>query len=86
MFSLRDEKERPEIVATLTTFMRLGCPDGRPAYFELDDDHVIFVQGREIVTVGDIRNIQKYLRMSGFEGGKGRTETLMQQMPAAGNG
>lgn len=82
--AIEEEKGNPELVGSLTNFMQLGCPDGSLAYLDLDPEHAVFVQGYEFLTVGDIRNIQRYLRLVGFEGGKGRTEVLMSEMPSAG--
>lgn len=69
----------------LAMFMRLGCPDlSIPAYHDLDPDTVVFHCQNEIITAGDIRRLQSYLRRSGVMVGKGRIEELMEQAPAAG--
>ena len=72
---------------SLTMFMRLGCPDlSINAYHDLDPDTVVFHQGNEIITAGDVRQIQSFLRRAGVTVGKGRLQELMEQMPVIGNG
>lgn len=84
---MSEDRYDPTEQDALSVFMRLGCPDlSIPAYHDLDPDTVVFHQGHEMITAGDIRQLQSYLRRSGVTVGKGRIEELMEQMPVAGKG
>ena len=83
------ERYNPTIDEVLAMFMRFGHPEGNyPAYPDLDPDTVVFKANGgnpHVITAVDIRLLQKYLRATGFTGGKSRLDDLMEQLPTVGS-
>lgn len=67
---------RPE---TISTLLSLGRPEpalGMPAFFDCHPDDILFSNSNVHLTVGDVRELQSYLRALGHRQVT-RTEALL---------
>ena len=84
-----DREEMAAETGDLSVFMRLGMPDNRPAFYDLDPDVVVLCdrswQGGLRVTAGDVRGLQAYLASTGVAPYTGPVAEMMQALPTDGS-
>ncbi len=85
----RDREAMAAETGDLSVFMRLGMPDNRPAFYDLDPDVVVLCdrswQGGLRVTAGDVRGLQAYLASTGVAPYTGPVAEMMQALPTDGS-
>lgn len=72
---------KPALSEALDVFMLLGRPQGTmPAFCDMHPDDIILKHSGVLVTVGDVRLLQDYLRAAGVAP-KDRLTQLMKALP-----